>query len=81
MHSIYLKIKFSSNFKENLNQVRPGDDLQGIYNDKKDIESWMDQADPSLTVHNLPVDPQIAFRKNTLKSSEGMQEHDVRFFK
>ena len=39
----------------------------------------MDQADPSLTVHDLPVDPQIAFRKNTLTKSEGMEEHDVRF--
>ena len=41
----------------------------------------MHQADPSLTVHDLPVDPQIAFRKSTLKKSEGMEEHDVRFFK
>ena len=40
----------------------------------------MDQADPSLTVHDLPVDPQIAFRKNSLTKSEGMEEHDVRFF-
>ena len=39
----------------------------------------MHQADPSLTVHDLPVDPQIAFRKSTLKKSEGMEEHDVRF--
>ena len=39
----------------------------------------MDQADPSLTVHDLPVDPQIAFRKNTITKSEGMEEHDVRF--
>ena len=39
----------------------------------------MDQADPSLTVHDLPVDPQIAFRKNTLTKSEGMEQHDVRF--
>ena len=41
----------------------------------------MHQADPSLTVHDLPVEPQIAFRKSTLKKSEGIEEHDVRFFK
>ena len=80
MHNIF-KLIFPSNLQENLNQIKPGDSIQGIYNDKKDIESWMDQADPSLTVHDLSADPQIAFRKNTLTISEGMEEHDVRFFK
>ena len=41
----------------------------------------MDQADPSLTVHDLPVDPQIAFRKNPLTKSEGIEQDDVRLFK
>ena len=34
---------------------------QEALKDKKDIESWLDQADPSLTVHELPKDPQISF--------------------
>ena len=39
---------------------------QKILEDKKDIESWLHQADPSLTVHDLPNEPQISFRKNVL---------------
>ena len=73
------KIILSSKFQETLNQVKPGDSIEGIYNDKKDTESWMHQADPSLTVHDLPVDPQTAFRKNTRTNSEGIEENDVRF--
>ena len=38
---------------------------QGILKDKKDIESWLHQADPSLTVRELPEQPQISFRKNS----------------
>jgi hypothetical protein len=36
---------------------------QKIIKDKKDMESWLHQADPSLTVNELPAEPQISFRK------------------
>ena len=39
---------------------------QRILYDKKDIESWLHQADPALTVQKLPMDPQISFRKTVL---------------
>ena len=56
---------------------------QEILNDKKDIESWLHQADPSLTVHELPTEPQISFRKNVLFNSGKTSEQkgkDVRVF-
>ena len=51
---------------------------QEALKDKKDIESWLDQADPSLTVHELPKDPQISFRKNVLTKGKKIEEKDVR---
>ena len=51
---------------------------QEALKDKKDIESWLDQADPSLTVHELPKDPQISFRKNVLTKNKKKEEKDVR---
>ena len=51
---------------------------QEALKDKKDIESWLDQADPSLTVHELPKDPQISFRKNVLTKNKKIEEKDVR---
>ena len=54
---------------------------QKIHNDKKDIESWLHQADPSLTVHELPTQPQISFRKNLLlneNESDKKKQSDVR---
>ena len=44
---------------------------QKIHNDKKDVESWLHQADPSLTVHELPNEPQISFRKNVFVDNNG----------
>ena len=47
---------------------------QKILKDKKDRESWLHQADPSLTVHELPVEPQISFRKNVLLNENKTDE-------
>ena len=52
--------------------------VQEALKDKKDIESWLDQADPSLTVHELPKDPKISFRKNVLSKNNKSSEKDVR---
>ena len=54
---------------------------QRILEDKKDIESWLHQADPSLTVHDLPTEPQISFRKNVLlneNKTDKKKQNDVR---
>ena len=56
---------------------------QKYLKNKKDIESWFHQADPSLTVHELPAEPQISFRKNVLLSkneNNKENEKDVRLF-
>ena len=53
---------------------------QEALKDKKDIESWIDQADPSLTVHELPKDPKISFRKNVLNKNNKNSEKDVRIY-
>ena len=53
---------------------------QDALKDKKDIESWIDQADPSLTVHELPKDPKISFRKNVLNKNDKNSEKDVRTY-
>ena len=38
---------------------------------KKDLESLLHQPDPSLTVQNLPRNPQISFRKGVHNENEG----------
>ena len=51
-------------FKVKAKRMKGAQKQQGHYlKDKKDIESWLHQADPSLTVHELPTQPQISFRK------------------
>ena len=75
LHSTNIKLVFifvitrifficNLNIKEKSNQIKQVKTQPGNLKDKKDIESWIDQADPSLTVRGLPAEPKISFRKN-----------------
>lgn len=61
-------------------RTKEGQNQHGILKDKKDLESWLHQADPSLTVRELPTQPQISFRKNshfnTTKNGAGSDKNE-----
>ena len=67
-------------FQAKTKRIKEKPHTQESLKDKKDIESWLDQADPSLTVHELPKDPKISLRKNVLSKNNKSAEKDVRKF-
>ncbi len=55
-------------------QVEEEQNIQNFQMSKKDLESLVDQADPSLTVKGLSPEPQISFRKGVEKAARQEQE-------
>jgi len=73
----YQSKTISGQYKTKTKRTKAESHVQEALKDKKDIESWLDQADPSLTVHELPKDPKISFRKNVLSKNNKTSKKDT----